>query len=74
MGVESKLDKLSGFIHEKRCLIHYLVMGPGGQWLRIKKEDFAFNATQQRRWETTGGESCVLTRGKGECASYAHAH
>lgn len=74
MGVESKLDKLNGFIHEKRCLAHYLVMEPGSEWARIKKEDFAFNAAQQRRWETTGGDSCVLVRGKGECASYAHAH
>lgn len=74
MGVENKLDKLTGFIHEKRCLRNYVVLGHDGQWIRIAKEKFAFNAAQLRRWETTGGETCVVGRADGQCASYAHSN
>jgi len=73
MGVENKLDKLTGFVHEKPCLKTCLVLGLDGQWVRIPKEEFAFNAAQQRRWETTGGETCVVGRTEGQCASYAHS-
>ncbi len=73
MGVEHKLDKLSGFVHEKKCLRTYYVLTQQDKWISFRKDHYSFNAVQHRRFEMSGGYTCVIPRDEDECGSYAHA-